>query len=526
MPSTVAGGPLGAPAERRAAVVTDRALAWLRDNGRKRFLLWAHYFDPHAPYDPPKPFKDSYAQDPYSGEVAYMDEQVGRLLDGVKQMGLASRTLVVVLGDHGESLGEHGELTHGVFLYESTLCIPFIVSGPGIPAGKVVGDQVRSIDLLPTLTEFLNLSPVRDVQGVSLWPLLRLGTRVNSGYSYSETLYPRTYMGWSELAAMRTDKWKLVVAPRSELYDLTNDPNETQNLIEKNRAEAEKLRRKIAGLEKGRQDTAGASQPDPAKRRQLESLGYVGGGTARQLRLGSPAPDPKDRVESLKIISRVEELLGKAMYADAARLMEQGLRLDPTNPRAHVALGMAYEAMGDYRRAVGTFLRALGAKIQTDKIYSRLGIDYLHLGETAKAIDALENAIAINPKDSNNLLNLGMAYLQAGRVPDAEKSFRAITTQNDRFAAAHNGLGLVAIQRGETEVARREFEKAVELSPDEPKFLLDLGILYQNSGNSERALSCFRGFAAKAPPGKFTAQLSAVHEAIRELSAQQRAAGK
>src|SRR5206468_9655412 len=126
----------GVFAERRAAMVTERALEWLKENRQRRFFLWAHYFDPHAPYDAPEPYKHRYAGDPYSGEIAYMDEQVGRLLDGLKQMGLAPRTLVAVFGDHGEGLGEHGEMTHGVYLYDSTLHVPFILAGPDVPRGK------------------------------------------------------------------------------------------------------------------------------------------------------------------------------------------------------------------------------------------------------------------------------------------------------------------------------------------------------------------------------------------------------
>src|SRR6185369_8621879 len=181
----------GVFAERRAARVTERALEWLKENRQKRFFLWAHYFDPHAPYDPPEPYKQTYTGDPYSGEIAYTDEQVGRLLAGLEQLGLASRTLVAVVGDHGESLGEHGEMTHGVFLYDSTLHVPFILAGPGVPAGKIIQDQVRSIDVMPTLLASLNLTPGQQVQGDNLWPLIQKGTRVRSDYSYSETLYPR-----------------------------------------------------------------------------------------------------------------------------------------------------------------------------------------------------------------------------------------------------------------------------------------------------------------------------------------------
>jgi choline-sulfatase len=509
----------GVFAERRAALVTEHALEWLRENRQRRFFLWAHYFDPHTPYDPPEPYKHTYAGDRYSGEIAYMDEQVGRLLDGLEQIGLAQRTLVAVFGDHGESLGEHGEMTHGIYLYDSTLHVPFILAGPDVPRSKVVHELVRSIDVMPTLLAFLNLPPGPDVQGVSLWPLLLHGTPVNSKYSYSETLYPRTYMGWSELRGMRTDTWKLIVAPRPELYNLKRDPGENQNLFSDFPADAAQLQKKlweVAG-EQRRQESLAPRPVDHKTLRELQSLGYVGGGVQRQVQLGTAAPDPKDRVEVLTIFSRAEDLLNSKDYPRLATLMEQGLRLDPGNPRCHLYLATAYEQMGQYRRAIQVFQHALDNRVATDKIYSRLGVDYLHVGQMDRAVDAMEHASAINPLDLNNLLNLGMAYLQLGRINDADKAFRAITTQNDRYAAAHNGLGLVAIERGDTDTARRAFEKAVEVNPGEVKSLLDLGILYQKTGNKEQALRYLQLFLSKVPRGQLADQVQAVREAIQEL---------
>jgi choline-sulfatase len=509
----------GVFAERRAALVTDRALQWLKENRQKRFFLWAHYYDPHAPYGPPEPYKHIYAGDPYSGEIAYMDEHVGRLLSGLEQMGLESRTLVAVLGDHGESLGEHGETTHGVFLYDSTLRIPFLIAGPGVPRGKVIDDQARSIDVMPTLLAFLNLPPGPEVQGVSLWPLIQHGIQVRSDHSYSETLYPRIYMGWSELFAMRTGSWKLIVAPHPELYNLERDPDETNNLISQFPVDANRLRRMISEVagKPGRQEKVAVRPVDGRTLRILESLGYLSGGTPRQIELGTKAPDPKDRVDILRMLSQVEGFLDHKEYTRAARIMEQGYRLDPTNPRCHLYLSTAYEQMGQYRRAIQVLQHALDVKVETDKIYSRLGIDYLHLNQLDKAIEAMTQASRINPADVNNLLNLGMAYLRLGRVDDAEKAFRAATVQDEHYAPAHNGLGLVAVQREDTETARREFEKALEVNPNELNSLLDLGILYQKTGNKEQALHYLQLFLSKAPRGQFADQILAVREAIQEL---------
>ena len=477
--------------------MTDSALNWLKQNRRARFFLWAHYFDPHEPYDPPEPYKKSYLKDPYAGEIAHMDGQVGRLLDGLKQVGMESRTLVAVIADHGESLGEHGEMTHGVFLYDSTLHVPFILAGPGVPSGKVIDKQVRSIDLMPTVLELAGLVPDAGAQGVTLRPLID-GTSVALDASYSETLYPRIYMGWSELRAVRTDKWKFVIAPRPEFYDLRNDPAESSNVITRFPADAEELRKKVWQIAGDRRREKVAARPADTKTlRDLESLGYVSGGTSGEIQLGTAAADPKDRVEVLKLLTRAENLLGAKDYTGLARVMEQAIRVDSTNPRGHLYLGTAYERMGQYQRAIEVYQHAIAAKVRTDRVYARMGVDYLHLQQFEKAINAMEQAHRLNPNDLNNLLNLGMAYLQLGRLKESEQSFRDITAQNDRFSAAYNGLGLVAVQRGDAETARRQFEKAIEVNPNEVKSLLDLGI----------SVSANRASAAGSPlPGTIRQQ--------------------
>ncbi len=507
--------------ERRAAVVTDRALNWLKQNGKLRFFLWAHYYDPHAPYDPPEPYRHEYAKDLYSGEIAYTDEQVGRLLDWVAGQTFASKTLIVVMGDHGESLGEHGELTHGVFLYESTTRVPLIIAGPEVPAGKVINDQVRSIDIMPTVLAFLNLSPGSEAQGVSLWPLIQQDRRVRSNYAYLETLYPRTYMDWSELRAMRTDFWKLIVAPHPELYNLERDPQESTNLIARYPADADTLQKKIwevAG-EQNRQEKVVSSPVDPQTRQELESLGYISAGTPREIRLGTEAPDPKDRVEILKSLNEVEFLLNKQAYPRAAQLMQHALERDPTNPLAHIYLATALEKMGQLERAVETYQDAVDLKLGTDQIYSRLGKVYLRLHQLDKAVDAMTHGAELNPTDLDNLRNLGTAELELGRVDEAGKAFKAITLQNDRYAAAWNGLGLVAVRRGDAETARRNFERAIELAPEEVEPLLNLGVLYQKAGDRQDAVHYLEMFLEKAPRKEYGSMFAEVREAIRECKA-------
>ncbi|HEV2381888.1 MAG TPA: sulfatase-like hydrolase/transferase [Terriglobia bacterium] len=504
--------------ERRASVVTDRALQWLKKNGGRKFVLWVHYYDPHAPYAPPEPYKDAYARDLYSGEIAYMDEQVGRLLDGIKELSLSSHTLIVAMGDHGESLGEHGEMTHGVFLYDSTLHVPLIIAGPGVPAGRVIDEQVRSIDVMPTILGFLQLSPGNEAQGVNLWPLVEHRSRIPADSSYLETIYPRTYLGWSELRGMRTDKWAFISAPRPELYDLESDPAEMQNIAYRHPEVAHALQARmwaVAGLGSGREQLV-PSALDEETRRQLNALGYVSAGTPRRINLGTAAPDPKDRVEVLKILDSTGALLSKERYAEAAKIMERCLPSDPTNPLVHIYLATALDKMGDYRREVQVYQDALAQKIETGEIDSRLGKAYLRLQELDKAVEAMTRAVALDPLDLDSFRNLGTAQLQLGRVGDAEKAFQSILVENDHYSAAYNGLGLVAIQRGNVLDARRDFEKAIEVGPDEVEPLLNLGLLYQKSGEKRLAIRYYQMFLSKAPEAQYGTMFADVRKAIKE----------
>jgi choline-sulfatase len=523
MPSRGEEGQLpGVFPERRAEVTTNHALDWLGQHAQENFFVWVHYYDPHDPYDPPEPYRQQYAKDLYSGEIAYTDAQAGRLLDFLDQQHLREKTLVVVIGDHGEGLNDHGEMTHGIFLYEDTLHVPLIIAGPEVPEGKVIAAQVRSIDLLPTIAEFLKLRANPAAQGVSLWPLIQRGQPLpgkGSNYSYVETLYPKTYMNWSELRGMRTDRWKFILAPRPELYDLERDPGEKENVIARHPAEADQLQKKIwevIGPAAGNQKVAYVPM-DRATRQELESLGYVSAGTPREIVLNMSGPDPKDRVATLAAMRQYGHFMKMRAYAEAARVMEAAVRSDAANPTARIYLASAYEKQGDWKRAIATYLGAVERGVPTDLILTRLGKAYLRTGQPKKGVEVLEQASRINPTDLDNLRNRGTAYLQLRRVEDAEKAFKAITVQDDAYAAAFNGLGLVAVQRGDAETARRNFEKALAANPEEPEPMLNLGVLYKETGNKEQALHYLQMFLSKAPPDQYGEQIPAVREAIQEL---------
>lgn len=505
--------------ERRAEVVTSHAIGWLKANGNKNYFLWCHYYDPHAPYEPPEPYRHLYVKDPYSGEIAYTDSQVGRLFDYLKAQNLLDRTLVVVTADHGESLGEHGEETHGVFLYDATVHVPLIIAGPGIPAGKVLAEQVCSIDIMPTILAFLHLSPGKEAQGVDLLPLIQKGQPLPTDTAYLETLYPLTYMGWSELRAVRTNQWKFILAPRPELYNLKDDPREASNVESHEPVIAARLDARIWSIigQDKRNEKLVSSPMNEQTREDLASLGYVSGGTPRVIQLGSKAPDPKDEIGVLKILGEVERLMNRKEFARSARLMAEGLKQNPTNPLGMIYLAASYEGMGNYMRAIQIYEKAVSMHVETDQIFSRLGRDYLRTNQLEKAVQAMQRATGLNPTDLDNLRNLGTADLQLGRLQEARKAFESITVQSGSYAPAFNGLGLVAIAQGDADAARVNFQKAIDADPSEAEPMLNLGLLYQKAGQKQQALHYYRMFLQKAPRNQYGNLFPKVREAIQQL---------
>jgi choline-sulfatase len=511
----------GAVAEIRGELVARRAIEWLGKTERaKPFLLWVHFYDPHFPYDPPEPYRSRYRKDLYGGEVAYVDEQVGKLLQTLAERSLDSQTLVVLMSDHGESLGEHGEYTHGVFLYDSTMRIPLIFAGPRIPGGREIPQQVRSIDVLPTLTDLLGLSAGERVQGVSVVPALLQGKATRTNYCYMETLYPKSQMGWCELRAMRTDQWKLIVAPKPELYRFPDDDVESRNVVDSFPADADHLQKKvweIAGPPKSLEPLV--PQPvDDERRRELDALGYVGSGR-RIIRVDMSGPDPKDRVAVLAILERAGAEMNQGRWRDAAILLEKAVAEDPSNPLVYKHLQFCYERLGEFDKMERAGLRAMENGIESDEMVAKLAEIYVGRHDLPRAISLMERAGKIDPSNLQNMENLTIAYLQMGRVSDAERVLRAILLRSPRDGKAHNLYGNLEIGRGREREARRYFEQAIECDPSLAEPYLNLGLIAQNSGDAEKAIAYYRTFLNKADPDKYREFIPKVRTALASLGA-------
>ena len=480
--------------ERRAGEVVDRAIHWLGAQSAKPFFLWVHVYDPHLPYDPPAPFREKYKANLYDGEVAYTDRELGRLFQAIAQKS-PSNTLVAVLSDHGESFGEHGEFAHGVFLYDTTLRVAFLLSGPGVPAALRVKQQARTIDLLPTLLELMGGKAPAGVQGASLVPAFA-GKEPPQSFSYGETLFPKLNMGWAELRSIRTNRWKYVRAPKPELYDLVQDPGETNNVLPSHPADVRDLEAKLDGVIGNAAGQSEKVQPAPVDRRtlgQLKSLGYLSGSSQQTYELTGKGIDPKDRLGVLKLLHLAVDSPQGAPLPRRIAMLRQGIAEDPANPALYSNLGDLYKDAGRQDEAMQLYRDALHNGVRSAWLYSRLGYLYLQQGNKPDAIVYFERAAQANPSDYESLGDLATLYRETGKLAEAGQLCNFILQSGEEYAPAYNELGMISFQNGNLEEARGYFEKAAQL---DSTYQLNLGRLYKTMGDKPRARASFEAFLA------------------------------
>jgi arylsulfatase A-like enzyme/Flp pilus assembly protein TadD len=413
MPETHAG-----IRERRALDVLEDGLRFIEE-GDEPFFAFLHFFDPHRPYDPPPPFHPGDVDEKarYRGEVAYVDSVIGKLLAFLDARNLSSSTVVVVTADHGESLGEHGEDTHGFFLYQSTLHVPLLVRGPSVPRGLRVDSLARTIDVPTTALELLSIAPPPSFEGVSF--LSRSGEiRRHEIEAYAETSIPRLHYGWSELRSLTRENWKLVLAPSSELYDLADDAGESRNLFDESAPVAKELREAL--LEMTGSKTVRPEPVDEKTLASLRALGYLGGaGSTEPLESSAELADPKDRIA---IYTEILELsvVTKPTEATLDRLSAV-LELDPSNPRALQLYGNALLELDRPRDALEAFERIEGRGFES--LFGK-GRALAELGEVTRARAAFEKALELDPASVGVYARLAALERAEGNFEASEKRLR------------------------------------------------------------------------------------------------------
>ena len=458
--------------ERPGNLVTDVTLDWLSKNYSKKFFLWMHLYDPHYPYRPPAPYAAEYKDRPYDGEIAFADAQVGRLIRFLKSKGLYSNTLIVLSGDHGESLGEHGEKTHGFFIYNATLHVPFIIHSPGAASSRVVPDLVSLADLMPTVLQTLKVNIPPQVQGRSLVPLMKTKEQEEARSLYAETFLPRLHFNWSELRSAESTNYHFIDAPKPELYDLTKDPGETQNLFAEKKAVGEEMRARLATLIRqysAGQELAEKTGLDPALMERLKSLGYAGfsGG-------GSPTitdralPDPKDRIQVYELISDAIAESQHGDYPGSTEKLNLALKTEPDSVPVRYLLGLNYYRMHEFSNAVAQLERVMQLSPEYALAAFQLGLAYARAGDFDHAIHYLKRALELDAANFSAAYNLGVAYSQNRMPTEAMAAFRQSLIIAPDYPLAHRGLGEVLLYQGQVDDALTELRHAVELSPMDP----------------------------------------------------------
>ena len=540
--------------ERRGEDVTAAAAEWLLAHGGTPFFLWVHYFDPHAPYDPPPPYAKDFAGREYDGEIAYTDACLGRLLEALEKSGRAAETLVVLAADHGEGLGAHEEKTHGIFLYDTTLHVPLILAGPGAAAGRVVETQAGLDDVLPTVLEMLGWPAPEGLDGRSLAPLVSGRARPGRGEAgrglYIESLNPLLSRNWAPLTGLRTPEWKYIEAPAPELYDLKSDPGERTNVCGANAAVADRLRaelRALAARQAAPVEKGGAAL-DREARQKLASLGYVSGGTAPA---GAPLPDPKTMIAWDNLLSdavnasetgRLEE--AEALYKDllrrqpdyivaydyaaynltkmgrggeAIRLLEEAVRRGLGTDKILARLGLYYQEAGRLDESLATLDKALALSPDVAEVHNDLGTSLFKSGRIEEAAAAFKKALELDPHDAMALNNLGNCGLLSKKYEEAAASFRAAITLDGRLASAQNGLAAVRYRQGAVEEAIGLWKKSLEIDPKQTDALYNLGRAVLRQGRKDEALRYFELYVSTASPQREAKDIEEVKGVIERL---------
>jgi choline-sulfatase len=514
-------------AERRADDVVDRALAWLQNGDARPTFAWVHLWDAHAPYAPPSPFAQSY-----DGEIAWIDAQVGRLLAAVDR----ANTIVVIAGDHGEALGEHGELTHGLLLYQPTLHIPMLIAAPETKS-RIVREPVSSVDLALTIATLVGIEfPKGDGRDVLAGDLAATDL-------YAETQYPLTF-GWSELAALRRNQWKLISGPAPELVDVTR---ESVNLLTNERRTFRDLQSKLDAL----RATAVASTQttvDEETRSKLQSLGYVApapvstGGERRDPKSMAPLflkfeqaltiKEPRNAIAPLTelvekdprnpvfraTLARIQRQLGTG--ASAVALYRQAVALAPGDADAWYNLGVTAAECCDRKEALAALIEAARLDPKRAAIHNALGLLYMESGEVPRAVEAFNRAAENDPRDARAFNNIGNALRAMGHFDDAANAYRKAATVAPNYADPHNGLGVLLVQQQRARDAIPHFETALRIQPRFYEAQLNRGIALQEAGDRAAAAEQYRQLLSKLPEGRaYDAQRNAARTLLSSVTA-------
>lgn len=511
--------------QRPANEVMDETLSWLEEKKEEKFFTWIHLYDPHTPYKPPPPYDEKYPGRPYIGEIAFTDSELGRLWKFLEKNNLLENTFLIFASDHGESLGEHGESTHGFFVYQGAIHVPLIFVTPFEILQEVSSSAVVSlVDILPTVCEMAEIPIPSRVQGESLLPLF-FNPEKSHSYAYAETFYPRFHYGWSDLKSFQNQRYKLIIAPELELYDLIEDPDEKENLalsqkkiMQELKSEADKFIEKFSenALE------IDYRKIDEETREKLAALGYIGTFSDSSSLKGKKLANPKEKIVVFNQLSRAKEMGLEGKVEEAVEIIKGVIADDPDIIDAYFFVGNIYFKERNYEEAIVYFMEALERRpddsftvINIANAYRRMGkieeaeafiLDHLERGITDsqfyfilggikviqekddEAIKYYKQCLSINPSSSSSHNALAALYLNKDDLLNAEKHIQAAFGLNPKLNNINYHLAQLSEKKGEIRKAEEAYIKELEYSPNHYKASFNLSRLYRNLGQVEEEL--------------------------------------
>jgi arylsulfatase A-like enzyme/Flp pilus assembly protein TadD len=522
--------------ERKAGDTSAAFIRWLDEVSDKKFFSWVHYYDPHMPYRPPSPFKEQFARDLYDGEIAYMDYAFGKVLEKLKEKGLLDKTLIVIAGDHGEALGEKGELDHGVLIYDVSMRIPFIFYAPqNLPQGLVVDARVRLIDIMPSILDLLKIPLNKGIQGISLLPYIE-GKRKDDLTCYLESYYPLETYGWSELVGVIDKDWKYIRAPRPELYRIKVDKNEEKNLYEAEPETAASLKKKLEEVLVDFSSNFALSRRKMSlvEEERLRSLGYVGGDASVKVPKG-PLPDPKDKMGEFRILIQAVQSEWDGNFADAEKNYREILRLAPDVAWRYLDLAVFLSRVDRLPEAIEVLKQGLTRLPDAFPLLSRLAHFYMRLGKYQEALDTSQAALRIDPRyfdaliiaasvedvrgewdesikyyktaleiePENKMVQMKYAYAlgAAGFGEEAIEIDEALKGESPKDYRVYQDLGVIYTSLGRLEPAEENLAKAVELKPS-PESYFNYAVILERVGKLPEAVKYLRLYLEKTPEGE------------------------
>ncbi|MFZ0963840.1 MAG: sulfatase-like hydrolase/transferase [Terriglobia bacterium] len=489
---------------RRGDRTVDRLLSWLDQRGSAPFFAWLHLYDAHSPYRPPEPYLSRYSSHPYDGGVAFDDAQVGRVFARLKELHLFNALAVLLLSDHGESLGEHGEREHGFFIYNATLRVPLILKMPeNSPSARTVPLPVGAVDVAPTIAQLCGIpsAETRSFQGRSLLTALAQDTTGENAFVYAESYYPRDSFGWHELRGLLNAHFAYIDAPRPELYDLQHDPEERYNLAASNASVAASLREKLEAIEQRYAGHAASttSTPDPETVERLRSLGYVSFVSTSASENDAHRADPKDKIETLHRILSASDLRRRGKYADAENLLAA---LEEAEPALYVVpfeRGENFLAWAKPQQALPEFGKAVSLNPAFDQALLGMGRAHFLLGQDKPAAESLALALHINPRDFLARLALAKVYWRQNLPEKAEPELARVVKEHPEIPEGHANYAITLAKLGKYREAMPQFEQALAMGYRDPVLYNYQGISYDQLGEPDKARAAYQQAVAHDP---------------------------